>query len=313
MHAMIKQNKSMPLRLMHWLKLMVGISALFFTAFSFAAPIVLGSKNFTEQHILSSITKQYLIKKGFDIDAKTDLSTVILREAMLNRQIDIIWEYTGTSLIIFNHIQDKMDAAQAYETVKKLDGEKGIVWLNPSKMNNTYALAMRREDAEKYQINTLSDLANKLNEMKQQDPKNNWLVGFDIEFVGRSDGLRPMETLYQFQLQRYQIRQMDSGLVYTALRDGFIQVGLVFTTDGRIKGFDLQALEDDKQYFPGYYVTPIVRKEILTNNPGLEDALNTLSALLSDDIIVDLNAKVDIEHQSIDSVAREFLQQHGLI
>lgn len=309
MNTMIKQET----RLTHWRNITLGITALFFAAFASAAPITLGSKNFTEQHILSSMTKQYLTKKGFDIEAKTDLSTVILREAMLNKQIDMSWEYTGTSLIIFNHIDEKMDADQAYETVKKLDGEKDIIWLQPSKMNNTYALAMRREDAEKYHIKTLSDLVNKLNDMKQQDPKDNWLVGFDVEFVGRPDGLRPMEVFYQFELQRYQIRQMDSGLVYTALRDGFIQTGLVFTTDGRIKGFDLQVLEDDKQYFPGYYVTPIVRKEILASHPGLEEALNQLSALLSDDVIRDLNAKVDIEHQSIDSVAREFLQQNGLI
>lgn len=294
-------------------KLTGFFSLLLFSVVSLAAPIVMGTKNFTEQHILSAMTEQYLQSKGFDVRPKTDLSTTIIREAMLNRQIDMTWEYTGTSLIIFNHIEEKMTGEQAYETVKKLDGEKGLIWLEPANMNNTYALAMKREEAEKYQIRTLSDLANKLNAMKQENPRNNWLIGFDIEFVGRPDGLKPMQELYQFQLQRYQIRQMDPGLVYNAIRDGFVEAGLVFTTDGRITGFDLYALEDDKNYFPSYAVTPIVRKDVLENNPGLAEALNTLSGRLNNDIISELNAKVDIEHQIIENVAREFLQKQGLI
>lgn len=294
-------------------KILTCVSLLAFTCLSQAAPITLGTKNFTEQHILSSITVQYLKTKGFDIRTKTDLSTVILREAMLNKQIDMNWEYTGTSLIIFNHVNEKMTAKQTYETVKKLDGERDLIWLEPAEMNNTYALAMKHEDAEKYQIKTLSDLANTLNDIQQNDPDNNWLIGFDIEFVGRPDGLKPMEKLYQFELKRHQIRQMDPGLVYNAIRDGFIEAGLVFTTDGRVKGFNLLVLEDDKNYFPSYAVTPVVRKEVLDANPLLENELNKLSRLLTNDAISELNAKVDIEHQSIENVAREFLQQHGLI
>lgn len=296
-----------------FIKIFAFLSIFSFAGFSYATPIILGSKNFTEQHILSSMTVQYLKTKGFDIRPKTDLSTVILRDAMLNNQIDMNWEYTGTSLIIFNHIKEKMSAEQAYETVKKRDGEKGLIWLEPSNMNNTYALAMKREEAEKYQIKTLSDFAKKLNDIQKNSPKDNWMIGFDVEFVGRSDGLRPMEKLYQFELERKQIRQMDPGLVYNAIRDGFIEAGLVFTTDGRVKGFDLLTLEDDKNYFPSYAVTPVIRKEILDSNPGLIESLNTLTRLLSNDVISELNAKVDIEHQSVEKVAHEFLLQHGLI
>lgn len=284
-----------------------------FSLSCFAAPITLGAKNFTEQHVLSAITVQYLNAKGFDIRPKTDLSTVIIREAMMSNQVDICWEYTGTSLIIFNHIEERMSAEDAYNTVKRLDGEKGLVWLNPANMNNTYAFAMKHETAEKYNIKTISDLADRLNAMKRISPKNNWMVAFDVEFVNRSDGLKPLQAFYQFELQRYQIRQMDSGLAYNAVRDGFVEVGLVFTTDGRIRGFDLYVLEDDKDYFPSYAVTPVVRKPVLDSTPGLAEALNTLSATLDNDIILDLNAKVDIEHRSVDSVAREFLQEKGLL
>lgn len=294
------------------LHLMFVFAALF-TNYLSANSIILGSKNFTEQRVLSSITVQYLTAKGFDIKEKTDLSTVILRDAMLNNQIDMNWEYTGTSLIIFNHINKKMSIEQTYQTVKKLDSQKGLIWLRPSKMNNTYALAMRRDIAEKYHINTLSEFAKQFNQIQQDKAQRDWLIGFDMEFVSRPDGLRPMEKLYQLQLKRNQIRQMDPGLVYNALRDNFITAGLVFTTDGRVKGFDLHLLEDDKNYFPNYAIAPVVREEVLLAQPKLEDALNTLTAQLSNDVIAQLNAKIDIEHQAVDKVAYEFLQQHGLI
>lgn len=106
---------------------------------------------------------------------------------------------------------------------------------------------------------------------------------------------------------------MDPGLVYNAIRDGFVDAGLIYTTDGRVQGFDLQVLDDDKGYFPSYAVTPVVRADVLKNTPGLEKALNTLSQQLTNPVITSLNAKVDIDYQTPQQVAREFLQQRGLI
>jgi osmoprotectant transport system substrate-binding protein len=106
---------------------------------------------------------------------------------------------------------------------------------------------------------------------------------------------------------------MDPGLVYNAIRDGFVDAGLVYTTDGRVKGFDLQVLEDDKGYFPSYAVTPVVRADVLQNTPGLEAALNTLSKQFNNQVITELNAKVDIDYQTPQQVADAFLKQRGLI
>ena len=125
--------------------------------------------------------------------------------------------------------------------------------------------------------------------------------------------MKPLQQAYNMPLDRPQIRQMDPGLVYNAIRDGFVDAGLVYTTDGRVKGFDLKVLEDDKGFFPSYAVTPVVRKPILDANPGLDEALNTLSGLLNNDVIATLNARVDIDHESPQKVAREFLQQHKLL
>ncbi len=278
-----------------------------------AAPLVLASKSFTEQHILSAMTVQYLRKKGFQVTPQTNIATVISRNAMVNKQIDMTWEYTGTSLIIFNHINKPMTPQESYDTVKKLDAKLGLVWLKPANMNNTYAFAMQRKRAEAENIHTMSEMVAKLEHIRQTDPDNNWMLGLDLEFSGRSDGLKPLQKAYNMPLDRPQIRQMDPGLVYNAVRDGFVDAGLVYTTDGRVKGFDLKVLKDDKGFFPSYAVTPVVRKDTLDANPGLEEALNTLSGLLNNDVISELNAKVDIEHQSPQQVARQFLTQKGLL
>ncbi|XDK48737.1 osmoprotectant ABC transporter substrate-binding protein OsmX [Kosakonia cowanii] len=283
------------------------------TASAHAAPLVVATKSFTEQHILSALTVQYLQKKGFQVQPQTNIATVISRNAMINKQVDMTWEYTGTSLIIFNHINKRMSAQETYDTVKRLDAKHGLVWLNPANMNNTYAFAMQRKRAEAEHITTMSQMVAKIEAIRKTNPKKNWLLGLDLEFAGRSDGMKPLQQAYGMELDRPQIRQMDPGLVYNAIRDGFVDAGLVYTTDGRLKGFDLKTLEDDKGFFPSYAVTPVVRKDTLEANPGLEEALNTLSGLLNNEVIISLNAKVDIDHQTPQQVARDFLREKGLL
>nr|WP_114987539.1 glycine betaine ABC transporter substrate-binding protein [Pragia fontium] len=290
------------------------LSALFmFSGFANSESLVLASKNFTEQHILSAMTVQYLRTKGIAITPKTDLASTIIRTAMLNKQVDLAWEYTGTSLIVYNHINQPMSAEDTYNMVKELDGKQGIIWLEPAKMNNTYAFAMQRKRAEQENIHTLSQLVERILLIQKTDAKHNWMIGFDPEFVNRSDGLKPMQKAYSMNLERPQIRQMDPGLVYNAIRDGFVDVGLIYATDGRVKGFDLLVLKDDKGFFPSYAVTPTVRADVLKSTPGLAEALNTLSRLLNNDVISELNAKVDIEHQSAELVAAQFLKDNGLL
>lgn len=278
-----------------------------------AAPLVMATKSFTEQHILSAMTVLWLQKKGFEVVPKRNIATTIGRNALLNKQIDMVWEYTGTSLIIFNHINQPMSSQQAYETVKKLDARLGLVWLNPAPMNNTYAFAMPRERAEKEGISTMSQLVAKIEQVRKTDPDHNWRLGLDLEFSGRSDGMKPLQKTYNLTLDRPQIRQMDPGLVYNAIRDGFVDAGLIYTTDGRVKGFDMKVLEDDKHFFPSYNVTPVVRQDVLASHPGLDTALNQLSAQITDEAITELNKRVDIDHQSPETVARDFLKSKNML
>ncbi|GHC29791.1 glycine betaine ABC transporter substrate-binding protein [Aidingimonas halophila] len=272
-----------------------------------AEEIVVGGKNFTEQQILASMTTQYLDALDYDVDQRSGMGSSVLRQAQENGQVDLYWEYTGTSLINYNEVDEKLDADETYERVKELDAEKGLVWLAPSSANNTYALAMRADDAEERGIQSISDLAETINDGDELTLASN------AEFYSRDDGLRPLQEAYDFEFGRANIKRMDTGLTYPALRDEEVDVSVVFATDGRIPAFDLTVLEDDKGYFPAYALTPVIREETLEAHPDLEEQLNKLSELLDDDTMAELNAAVDVERETIEDVAREFLEEHDLI
>jgi osmoprotectant transport system substrate-binding protein len=272
-----------------------------------AQTVVVGGKNYTEQQLMAEMTSQLLKAKGFTVDKRAGLGTAPLRQAQENGQVDVYWEYTGTSLITFNKITDKLDADATYAKVKQLDAAKGLVWLNPSKANNTYALAMRKADAQAKGIATLSDLAAK---MKGGEALK---FGCNAEFYARPDGLKPLEETYGFTFGRENVVRMDTGLVYQALRDKQVEVGLVFATDGRIPAFDFVVLKDDKGYFPPYAMTPVIRKEVLDKNPTLAEPLNALSAKLDDATMAGLNAAIDVEKKSVEDVAGTYLKSQGLI
>ena len=272
-----------------------------------ANALVVGGKNFTEQQLIAAITTQYLQAKGYEVETKAGMGSAVLRAAQENGQIDIYWEYTGTSLITYNKIEERLSAEETYQKVKELDAEKGLVWLDASKANNTYALAMNRAEAEEMGISTLSDLAKAVNE------KKGLVFASNAEFYARADGLKPLQEAYGFEFPRSDIKRMDSGLTYQALKEDQVDVALVFATDGRIPAFDFVVLQDDKGYFPAYALTPVVRKDILDQHPELADQLNALSAKLDDETMAGLNAKVDVDKQTIEQVAEEFLKSQGLI
>ncbi|EKV31868.1 Substrate-binding region of ABC-type glycine betaine transporter [Caenispirillum salinarum AK4] len=293
------------MNLLRPLALAAGLMAVAFTAQ--AQSVVVGGKNFTEQQLISEITAQYLTEKGYDVDRRAGMGSAVLREAQENGQVDVYWEYTGTSLLNYNKVEDRVPADQVYDTVKKLDAEKGLTWLQPSEANNTYALAMQRDEAEEMGIKTLSDLASAMNDGKDLTLASN------AEWYARDDGLKPLQKTYGFEFPRSDVKRMDSGLTYQALKEDQVDVALVFATDGRIRAFDFVVLEDDKGFFPNYAMTPVVRTEVLEEMPELADHLNALSERLNDDVMSTLNARVDVEKETIEDVAADFLKQQNLI
>ncbi|WP_077048151.1 glycine betaine ABC transporter substrate-binding protein [Pseudomonas sp. KK4] len=269
----------------------------------------IGARVFTEQTLLAEITSQYLRTKGYDVQVTGGLGSNLARSAHESGQLDMLWEYTGVSLVAYNHVTEKLDSAQSYARVKELDSKKGLVWLTPSKFSNTYALALPKNVADQYpQINTISDL----NSVLRQEAKTNHLVALDTEFANRSDGLDGMVQLYDMNLTRKNIRQMDAGLVYTALRNGQVFAGLVYTTDGRLNAFKLKLLEDDKHYFPDYTAAPVVRQAYLDAHPQLAEQLKPLAELFDDNTMRELNARVDVDHESPSTVAADFLRRHPI-
>ena len=272
-----------------------------------AQNVVVGGKNFTEQQIMAAMTAQLLKAKGYTVDVKAGMGSAVLRQAQESGQIDVYWEYTGTSLITYNKFTDKLSAADNYKKVKELDAAKGLVWLNPSNANNTYSLAMNSEDAKKQGIVSISDLAKKVKDGAKLTFASN------AEFYARPDGLKPLEQMYGFEFARDNVKRMDTGLVYQALKEKQVDVGLVFATDGRIPAFNFVVLKDDKGYFPAYAMTPVVTKKVLDANPKLADILNALSAKLDDATMARLNASVDVDKKTVEDVAQGFLKEQKLI
>ena len=272
-----------------------------------AQAVVVGGKNFTEQLIMAAMTSQLLAAKGFKPEIKAGMGSAVLRQAQENGQVDVYWEYTGTSLITYNKVSDRLSAPDTYNKVKELDAAKGLVWLNPSKANNTYGLAMNADDAKKHGLTSISELSAKV--------KGGTKLSFasNAEFYARPDGLKPLEEKYGFEFGRDNVKRMDTGLVYQALKERQVDVGLVFATDGRIPAFNFVVLRDDKGYFPSYALTPVARKQWLDANPKAAEALNALSAKLDDATMARLNASVDVEKKTVEEVAGNFLKEQKLI
>ncbi|BAN27877.1 glycine betaine ABC transporter substrate-binding protein [Caballeronia insecticola] len=271
------------------------------------ASVVVGGKNFTEQQLMAEMTTRYLEAKGFTVTKKDGMGSAVLRQAQENGQVDVYWEYTGTSLITYNKVNDRLSPEDTYKKVKELDAAKGLVWLNPSKANNTYAFAMNQDEAKKLGIVTMSDLAKAIKDGKELT------FACNSEFYARPDGLRPLQKQYGFEFSQGDVKRMDTGLTYQALKDRQVNIALVFATDGRVPAFNFVLLKDDKGYFPSYALTPVIRKVTLDANPTLGPLLNALSAKLDASTMARLNASVDVQKKSFSDVANQFLKESGLI
>ncbi len=273
--------------------------------------LVIGAKNFTEQRILGELMIQLLGKAGFSCDDKTGLGgTLVVRKALENRQIDMYMEYTGTALVTMLKEKEVItDPKACYEKVKKLDLERNsLVWLPYLPFNNTYCLMMREDDAKKLGIKTLSDLSKYV----QENPKA-IIFGTNEEFYARPDGYKPLQKEYGFKFPEDKIVKMAPGLLYKALTDGQVQVAMGFATDGRIKGFNLRVLEDDKKFFPVYNPAPVVHKETAEKYPEMAEIFGGLRQKLDTQAMTDLNYQVDGEHKAVKEVVSDWLKKAGLI
>lgn len=272
--------------------------------------IRVGSKDFTEQLILGQITLLALEDAGFEVEDRTNVAgSEQVRSALLNSEIDVYWEYTGTGWLM--HLQNDeaiTNPQEAYDRVKEADLENEIVWLDYAPFNNTYTIMMNRDQSEELGIRTISDMAKYINE----NP-GSLSFGADHEFTARPDGLPALEDEYGFEFQGDSLKVMDIGIVYRTLRDRQVDSGMGFATDGRIEAFDFVNLEDDKQFFPVYNPSALLRTDTLEEYPAIADVLNRLAAELDNESMIMMNYQVDIEEMEPRAVAENWLREKGLI
>ena len=270
--------------------------------------ISVGGKNFTEQYLLSEMTAFLLEEEGFKVKQMNNLGSTVVRKALENNQVDLMWEYTGTALITYMKQDPIADPDKTFEKVKDLDAKNDIHWMNMSRVNNTYALAMTKEKAEELDIHSISDLGVYINEHPDE-----LTIASDAEFANRQDGLPGVEEKYGFDFGAQNIKQMDIGLTQRALDKGQVDVSVAFETDATIRDYGLVTLEDDKQFFPPYRAAVSVNKDILKKYPEIEEITGRLAEKLDSEIMRELNYKVDIEGNSVSVVAYEWLVDNGMI
>jgi len=276
--------------------------------FAQAKKITAGAKDFTEQYVVGHMQAILLEANGFDVDLKMGTGSTITRQALVTGQTDLYPDYTGTYWLTYaNHEEVINDPEELYNKVKKEDlEENGIVWLERSDINNTYAIALTKEQAEETGIKTLSDLAEHVN----QNEDLVWAI--DHEFADRPDGLPGLAKHYDMNILEDNIKIMEIGLTHEAIDRGQADITMVFATDGKIKKFDLVVLEDDKQFFPVYNLCVTVREEILNQYPEIEEILKPI-AELTNEAITELNYQVEVVQLPERKVAEDYLAENGYL
>lgn len=267
--------------------------------------ITVASKDFTEQFILGEMYALLLEDAGFTVERKLNLGgTPVAQQALLDGEIDLYPEYTGTGLLTVLKMDVMSDPQAVFNTVKDAYQEQfDLVWLEPAPMNNTQALAMTKDRAAALGITTFSDMVANADQLVLIGPP---------EFAEREDGIPGLKRVYgDFEFADF--LTVDPGLRYQSLLSGEADVVVAFGTDGELAAYDLLSLVDDKGLYPPYQVAPVLRQEVLDDNPDVAEVLNKLSPLLTDATMQRLNNEVSGNGREPADVAREFLIQQGLI
>lgn len=269
--------------------------------------LTVGAKNFTEQYVSGNLIALLLEDNGFEIKKQFGTGSAITRDGLMTGQTDIYPEYTGTAWQIYLKNDEMINnPVELYNNVKAQDAENGIIWLDRWPLNDTYALAIKKDSVAKFG-STISELGEYI-----KSKPDDVLVSLESEFYERPDGFFGMAEVYGFELDKKYIKMMDLGLGYEALNRGQVNVAMVFSTDGLLKKYDLQVLEDDKNFFPVYNIAVTVREEILTMYPEIEEILRPL-AIMDDVTMQNLNYQVDAEGLPAEVVAKKYLQDNGLL
>lgn len=298
-------------------------------------PILVGSKDFTEQFIVANMYLQVLEHAGMTVEDRLNLGgTQVAHQALISGDISLYPEYTGTGLtevlgIPLTDLQTgsatpeatpmmmaspaatpmmgEMDMSQlVFNRVKQeYEAQFDCTWLERSPANNTQALAVKRAFSEENGITTISDLA---------AVADQYIISAPADFPEREDGLLGLQRVYGAGFADLEVLPVSPGLKYQALQDDQAEVVLAFGTDGQIAGYDLVVLEDDMGLWPPYNLAPVVRMDVLEANAEIVNLLNAVTTMLTDEVLSGLNWRVDGDEKAEPAdVATDFLTEHGLL
>lgn len=274
------------------------------------ASFTVGSKEFTEQLILGHITRLSLEAAGASVNDEIGLQgSTTVRNALTSGDIDMYWEYLGTGWVTHLGNEEGIPGTdEQYEAVREADAENEITWLEPTPFNNTYAIAVSDENAERLGVSTISDLGALIEENPDEAA---FCAGG--EFTTRPDGLPGLEEAYGFEIPTENISNVQDALVYQQVDAGDCTFGSIFATDGRVAALGLTVLEDDEQFFPPFNASLNVRTEVFGEHPELEEIFTPIAEALDDETMTALNARVDVDGEDPEGVAEEWLVENGHI
>ncbi len=266
---------------------------------------IIGAKNFTEQVILGELLAQEIeAKSGLKVERRFYLAgSYICQQALVTGRIDAYVEYTGTALTAILKQPVDRDPGSVLRTVRRLYASRyGITVAEPLGFENTFAMVIRGDDAQRLHLSTLSQAA-------KYTPK--WRLGVGYEFEQRPDGLPGLTKAYGLSFASAP-RTMDLGLLYRALINRQVDMIAANSTDGKIQALGLTVLQDDMHYFPPYQAVPLVRDDALKRWPSIQSALTTLAGKVTEEDVRTMNQAVDEQHRDPAEVVREFRMRKGL-
>jgi osmoprotectant transport system permease protein len=271
------------------------------------APVIVASKPFGESYLLAEMFAQTLEAHGITVNRRPGLgATQVAFGALRAGAIDVYPEYTGTGLLAVLHdsltdslaadprllfAHDQLEFARRY----------GMRWLPPLGFQNGYAIAVRRETAQRYHLRTMSDLAREGAHLT---------AGFTADFIGRPDGLAGLSRAYG--LHPRAVRPLAPAVKYQALAAGAVDVIDGYSTDGLLSKYDLVTLVDDRHFFPPYEAAALVGARLARTRPDAIAALTTLSGLLDEPRMRVLNRRVEVDREDVARVASDALRELGI-
>lgn len=259
--------------------------------------IRVGSKDFTENLVVGEIYALALENAGYKVDRVPNIASSIIHTSLVNNEIDLYPEYTGTGLLSILKLNLITDPQKVYDTVKSEYKKKfNLVWLDYSAANDGQGLVIRTDVAKKLGIKTISDLQAHAGEIR---------FASQGEFDKREDGIPALEKVYgPFAWKSSKV--YSNGLKYEVLSSGDADAAPAYTTEGQLVKSEFTLLEDNKHVWPPYNLAPVIQKSVLDAHPDIADILNKISAGLDTKKVTELNAAVDVDKKEYEEVAKEY-------